>query len=164
LAGIELPTPELLSTNHDLAGFACGNPALNDWLHNRALANQTSGASRSYVAVHRGRIVGYYALAAGGIALVDAPGRLRRNMPDPIPMAILGRLAVAEQFQGRGVGAFLLEDAIRRSQHAAEILAIRGVVVHAIDEAARGFYLRFGFVVSPTKPMTLLFSFRGVDR
>lgn len=135
---------------------------MDGWLHKHARANQTSGASRSYVVVYRGMVIGYYALAAGGIAMVDAPGNLRRNMPDPIPMAVLGRLAVAKQLHGRGIGSFLLQDAVRRSQYAAEILGIRGVLVHALDEAARAFYLRFGFVVSPTKSMTLVFSFRGV--
>jgi GNAT superfamily N-acetyltransferase len=132
---------------------------LDSWLADRAMANQIGRASRTYVAIHEQRIVGYYALASGGFDQVDAPSRFRRNMPDPIPVAILGRLAVDRQYQGAGIGAFLLRNAVLRAQQAADIVGSRGVLVHAIDENARAFYLRYGFVSSPTKPLTLVLAF-----
>jgi GNAT superfamily N-acetyltransferase len=130
---------------------------LDDWLLRRALANQVAGASRTYVVTDGpSQVVGYYALASGALATLDAPGGLRRNMPDPIPMAILGRLAVDLQFHGRGLGVALLQDAVLRVQQAASIVGIRGVLVHAISDEARLFYERYGFTGSPTQPMTLV--------
>lgn len=84
-------------------------------------------------------------------------------MPDPIPVVLLGRLAVDQRYRGQGIGAFLLERALRRSMLSAEHIGLSGVVVHAIDESAKAFYLKFGFLVSPYKPLTLVFPFKGAD-
>ncbi len=134
-------------------------PALDDWLKRRAIANQISGASRTYIVTFDlENVVAYYALASGALAQSEAPSGLKRNMPDPIPMAILGRLAVDQRYQGQGLGTALLQDAVLRVQQAAAIMGIRGILVHAISDDARLFYERHGFAGSPTQPMTLLLS------
>ena len=156
-----LDAPAPLSAEHLVEGFTSGTASLDDWLKRRARANQVSGASRTYVAAEAGRVVGYYCLASGALALNDAPGGIRRNMPDPIPMAILGRLAVDQTWQGRGLGAALLRDAVERTQAASAILGIRGLLVHALSDEAKSFYEHHGFVASASRPMTLVLSLKG---
>jgi predicted N-acetyltransferase YhbS len=134
-------------------------PALDDWLRRRALANQESGASRTHVVAIGRRVVGYYALAAGAVAPA-ATGRVRRNMPDPVPVMVLGRLAVDVGWQGRGLGRALLCDALLRTLQAADIAGIRAILVHAIDDDARRFYQRCGFRPSPIDPLTLMITVR----
>ena len=151
-----IAAPEHLSAAHDLSLFNCGNAALNDWLTKRALSNEESGASRTYVVCSRDRVVGYYALANGAVALTKALGRVRRNMPDPIPVMIVGRLAVDQRWQGKNVGRSLLRDAILRTLQASEIAGIRAILVHAISADAKRFYERYGFSASPVDPMTLM--------
>jgi len=151
-----LRRPEPLTAAHDVAGFACGEPTLDDWLRRRAVANQISGVSRTYVLVGDVRVIGYYTLAAGAIAVTEAPGRVRRNMPDPIPMAVLGRLAIDQTRQGQGFGHLLLRDAVLRTHQAAETIGIRGLLVHALSPAAKRFYESLGFRESPANPMTLM--------
>jgi GNAT superfamily N-acetyltransferase len=148
--------PEHLTAQHDLSEFNCGVPELDDWLKKRALANEESGASRTYVVCAQRRVVGYYALATGGVAQAGAPGRIRRNMPHPVPVMILGRLAVDRNWQGRSLGAHLLRDAILRTLQAAEITGIRAILVSAISEDARKFYERNGFLASPVDPLVLM--------
>jgi GNAT superfamily N-acetyltransferase len=152
----EIGAPEHLTSAHDVSTFDCGIPELDDWLKKRALPNEESGASRTYVVCSAGRVVGYYALASGGVALAKAPGRVRRNMPDPLPVMILGRLAVELSWQGQNIGRSLLRDAILRTLQAAKIGGIRAVLVHAISEEAKRFYERYGFSASPVDPMTLM--------
>jgi len=151
-----LSAPEKLRPDHDLSEFDCGEPPLNDWLQRRALQNEESGASRSYVVGAGKRVVGYYALAVGAVAHNEAPGRVRRNMPDPVPVMIVGRLAIHKDFQGTRIGPGLLRDAVLRTLQAAEIAGIRAILVHAISERARQFYEDCGFVPSPMDPMTLM--------
>lgn len=149
--------PQLLAANHDLEGFNSGETVLDEWLRRRARANQVSGATRTYVVCDgTPRVVGYYALASGVVAAINASGRLRRNMPDPIPVAVLARLAVDQRWQGKGLGRALFRDAAWRVAHAAEVIGIRGIVVHAISEEAKNFYLALGFVPSRGEPMTLM--------
>jgi GNAT superfamily N-acetyltransferase len=102
------------------------------------------------------RVIGYYALASGTIAVENAPGRFRRNMPSPIPVAVLARLAVDLDWHGRGMGRALFRDAAGRVAQAADVIGIRGIVVHAISEQAKSFYLALGFDPSPSEPMTLM--------
>jgi GNAT superfamily N-acetyltransferase len=148
-----------LADEHRIDEFVSGVPSLDDWLKRRARANQMTGASRTYVVADDAhRVVGYYALASGALASVEAPGRLRRNMPDPIPMAILGRLAVDQTVQSKGLGVALLQDAVLRARQAASIVGIRGILVHAISVEAKQFYEKYGFIAGPTQPMTLILS------
>lgn len=148
--------PQKLSASHDLSQFSCGEPTLDDWLRRRALPNEESGASRTYVVCVEKRVVGYYALAVGAVAHGGAPGRVRRNMPDPIPVMVLGRLAIDEKFQGRRIGVSLLRDAVLRTLQASKIAGIRAILVHAISERAKRFYEDCGFIPSPVDPMTLM--------
>jgi GNAT superfamily N-acetyltransferase len=151
-----LSPPEKLSPGHDLSQFQCGEPVLDDWLKKRALQNEGSGASRTYVVCVGKRVVAYYALAVGAVAHVDAPGRVRRNMPDPVPVMVIGRLAIDQSIQGQGVGPALLRDAILRTLQAGEIAGIRAMLVHAISERAKRFYEKWGLVSSPVEPLTLM--------
>jgi GNAT superfamily N-acetyltransferase len=152
----DISAPEHLTAAHDVSAFDSGVPDLDDWLRKRALANEATGASRTYAVCAGGRVVGYYALASGGVAQAEAPGRVRRNMPDPVPVMILGRLAVDRAWRGRNLGAGLLRDAVIRTLQAAGIGGIRAILVTAISEDARRFYQRRGFAVSPVDPMVLM--------
>jgi GNAT superfamily N-acetyltransferase len=153
---VPLSRPEPLADAHELNDFFCGVDSLDDWLKRRARANQVSGASRSFVVADNHKVVGYYALASGAIAAASSVGRFRRNMPDPIPVAILGRLAIDRSQQGRGLGRALFRDCALRVAHAADTIGIRGVVVHAISDQAKAFYQELGFDRSPAEPMTLM--------
>jgi GNAT superfamily N-acetyltransferase len=157
-ARAEISPPQHLMSARDRSTFDCGVPDLNDWLKKRALANEESGASRIYVVCSADKVVGYYALASGGVALTKAPGRIRRNMPDPLPVMIVGRLAVERGWQGRNIGRSLLRDAILRTLQAAQIGGVRAILVPAISEDAKRFYERYGFASSPVDPMTLMLS------
>jgi len=149
--------PEPLTAAHHLADFTCGEPLLDEWLQRRALANQETGASRTYVLLDEtGAVAGYYALAAGALLTKEASGRVRRNMPDPIPVMVLGRLAVSTTHQGRGLGRDLLRDAVLRTLQASEIAGFRALLVHALHEKAARFYERSGFRPSPIRPLTLM--------
>lgn len=153
--------PVPLTTSHDCSGFDCGQESLNLWLKKRALANAISGASRCYVVCDaQNAVLGYYALAAGSLAAEAAPGRLRRNMPDPLPVIVLGRLAVHRGCSGQGIGSGLLKDAVLRSLQAAELIGVRALMCHAIDDEAAAFYLKHGFVRSPLQARLLLVGLR----
>ena len=159
-----LRQPEPLNDLHEFGDFDCGESSLDDWLKRRARANQVSGASRTFVVAENQRVVAYYALASGGIAVEASPGRFRRNMPDPIPVVVLGRLAVDRSQQGRGLGRALFRDCALRVAHAADTLGIRGIVVHAISEQAKAFYLALGFDPSPADPMTLMVTLADIRK
>jgi GNAT superfamily N-acetyltransferase len=151
-----LRAPEPLDGRFQVEGFDCGTPSLNYWLERRAAANQASGASRTYVCCEGTRVVGYYALASSAIAPAAARGAFRRNMPDPIPVVVLGRLAVASSHRGQGLGRALFQDAALRVVQAAEVIGIRGMIVHALSASAKDFYLRLGLEESPLDPMVLM--------
>lgn len=155
--GGRLDRPIVIDAGHDLSQFRSGEPILDDWLRTRALKNLALGASRTFVVCASGsnRVLGFYALAMGGLYAIDTPGSIRRNMPEIVPSVILGRLAVDESAQGQGLGAALLNDAVRRSLLAAENVSARLVVVHAISEKAEQFYLSFGFAKMPVEGRTL---------
>lgn len=153
---IQFSAPERLTAFHNVSQFDCGEPVLDTWLKRRALQNEESGASRTYVVRAENEVAGYYALATGAIAHAGAAGRVKRNMPDPVPVLIIGRLAIASKFQGRGIGEALLRDAVLRTLQAAEIAGIRAILVHAISERAKVFYEKYGFVPSPANPMMLM--------
>ncbi len=153
---VPLSSPEPLSDEHQIDSFDSGEPVLDDWLRRRARANQASGASRTYLVCDGNAVVAYYALASGAIAQAAVPGRFRRNMPDPIPVVVLARLAVDRSYQGRGLGRALFRDAARRVSQAADTIGIRGILVHAISEEARKFYIALGFDPCPAEAMTLV--------
>ncbi|ATQ66829.1 MULTISPECIES: GNAT family N-acetyltransferase [Methylosinus] len=151
-----LTAPEPIDESHIVNDFDSGVPVLDDWLMRRARANQASGASRAYVICEDRRVVGYYALAAGAVEISNATGRLRRNMPDPVPIAVLGRLAIHRGFQGNGLGRALVRDAGQRVLQAADIIGIRGILVHVLSPEAEAFYHALGLEASALQPMTLM--------
>lgn len=153
---MSLSPPEPLADHHDLTGFESGTPSLDDWLKRRARGNQASGGSRTFVLCEGAKVVAYYALASGGVSANATPGRFRRNMPDPIPVVVLGRLAIDKGNQRRGLGRALVRDAALRVIQAADVIGVRGLLVHALSDDARAFYLAIGFEPSPLDPMTLM--------
>jgi len=152
-----LEAPQPLTDQHRTAGFDSGDSSLNQWLEQRALANQRSGATRTFVVCDGDGVVkAYVALASGAVAVSASPGRFRRNMPDPIPVVVLARLAVCRSAQGKGLARAVLADAFERVLQASEQIGVRGILVHAASAAARSFYLHMGFDPSPTDPNTFL--------
>lgn len=156
-----LSAPSSLRDEHLLDDFHCSAPELTRWLLERARQNQASGATRCFVACDEQlRVVGYYALAAGAVSHESVPGRIRRNMPDPIPVIVLGRLAVHADMAGQGIGQGLLKDAVQRALQTAEQVGVRALLCHAIDDAAKAFYLKHGFIESPIHDMTVMLPLR----
>ena len=160
---LKLSAPQPLLSSHRVDEFSCGEAVLDEWLKRRALANQSSGASRSFVVVDsEERVCGYYALAAGSVAHLEATSSVRRNMPDPIPVIVLGRLAVDHRAQGIKLGAALLQDAVNRSVAVSQNAGVRALLIHALHETARQFYEHYGFQASALHPMTLMLRLGGV--
>jgi len=149
-------TPRPITSDDDLADFDSGEPSLDEWLRKRSITNQATGASRCFLTCSGGRAVGYYALATGSVQRREASTRVSQGMPEPIPVVLLGRLAVDRKEQGRRLGSHLLRDAIARSVAAAEIVGIRALLVHALHDRAREFYLHHDFDPSPTDPLHLM--------
>ncbi|HBV1839446.1 GNAT family N-acetyltransferase [Klebsiella quasipneumoniae] len=149
--------PEPSSSSHQLAEFVSGEVVLDDWLKQRGLKNQALGAARTFVVCKTDtkQVVGFYSLATGSVNHVEATGSLRRNMPDPIPVIILARLAVDFSFRGQGLGADLLHDAVLRCYRVADNIGVRAIMVHALTEEAKNFYLHHGFKASKTQVRTL---------
>ena len=147
-----------LCSDHDTTRLNCGNDTLNDWLIKRVLKNQDSGASRTFVINSNKRVIGYYALASGSVEWLAAPGSIARNMPEPVPVVVLGRLAVDVDYQGHRLGAALLKDAMLRTLAVSHEVGIRAMLVHAISDEAKQFYRRYGFQESPIDAMTLMLS------
>lgn len=158
---MQLSAPEPLAASHRLDDFECGEAVLDDWLKRRALANQSSGASRTFVVADQdGRVRGYYAMAAGAVSHQLAASAVRRNMPDPVPVMVLARLAVDRRTQGQHLGASLLQDAVNRAVAVSQNAGVRALLVHALHERAKQFYEHYGFQASPTHPMTLMLRLR----
>ena len=147
---------DALNASHDVSSFACGKPALDAWLRTRALRNQDTGDSRTFVLSDEGRVVAFYALTTASAARVGLPGALRRNAPDPVPLLLLGQLAVAASHHGKGLGRRLLRDALIRAAAASRQVGFRALATHPIDDDARGFYARFGFVPVPDAQPVLM--------
>jgi GNAT superfamily N-acetyltransferase len=158
-----LAAPHPIDETHHLGVFDSGVPVLDDWLKRRAKSNQASGASRTYVVCENQRVVAYYALASGAVEIGITTGRVRRNMPDPVPVVVLGRLGVERSFQRHGLGRALVRDAAKRVLQAADIVGIRAIIVHAISPEAKAFYLALGLEASPLQPMTLMATLKDLQ-
>jgi GNAT superfamily N-acetyltransferase len=157
-----LTSPVPITINHDLADFDSGEPSLNEWLKKRALKNQAAGFSRCFVLCENNKVIGYYTLSMGAIAREVAPKTMRRNTPDPLPMLLLGRLAIDKKYHNHGLGSALLRDALIRSVSVASQAGVFALFVHALSEEAKRFYLSRGFVESPLQPMTLMMTLETV--
>lgn len=150
---LSAPTP--LTAEHDLSAFDCGEPALNDWLRHRALKNE-SRFSRTYVVCDDNRVIAFVSISAGAVERAAAPGKVRRNAPDTIPVSVIGRLAVSRTHAGKGLGADILSDALRRIAIASQSIGIGAVLVHAKDDSAKRFYMRCAeFIEYPEDSRTL---------
>lgn len=154
MSGYSAPRP--ISEHDVVADFDSGESTLDGYLRGRALANHVEGASRCFVTCRDGRVVGSYSLASASVDRAGTPGRVRRNLTDPVPVLLLSRLAIDRNEQGKGLGAALLRDAITRAVAAAEIIGVRALLVHALHGQARDFYANFDFEPSPTDPLHLL--------
>lgn len=158
----ELHPPEPLSQHHKLDTFSCGEIVLDDWLKRRAFANQVSGATRTFVVADAEHtVLGYYAMAAGAVAHQSATRAIRHNMPDPVPVMVLARLAVDTRAQGKKLGAALLRDAVTRAVAVSQNAGVRALLVHALNDRARQFYEHYGFQASPAHPTTLMLRLAG---
>jgi GNAT superfamily N-acetyltransferase len=154
---LKLSAPQPLTASQHLDEFACGEATLDEWLKRRALSNQLSGASRTFVVADPdGRVFGYYAMAAGAVSHQAATSSVRRNMPDPIPVMVLARLAVDHRAQGIKLGASLLQDAVGRAVSVSQHAGVRALFVHALHERAKQFYEHYGFQASALHPMALM--------
>jgi predicted N-acetyltransferase YhbS len=162
---VTLSRPEPLGADHQLEGFDCGKPALDDWLLRHARQAQGSGSAKTFVVADGARVAGYFSLTVGQVDTLDAPERMRKGMGQyPVPVVILARLAVSRQDQGHGIGLGLLRDAIRRTMLIAEQAGIRAMLTHPIDEEAAKFYARFGFIASPLSAQQLLLLLKDARR
>jgi GNAT superfamily N-acetyltransferase len=161
--GVEAPVP--LNQSHDLTSFDCGNADLSEWLKKKALTNHISGASKTFVVCDNNQVVAYYSLAAGSIEHQFVNAKIKRNQPNPIPIVILGRLAVDKTYQKQGLEFDLVKDAVQRVFSAAEVIGIRAILVHAIDESARTFYeQKCGFTPSGFQDKTLVLLLTDVEQ
>lgn len=148
--------PQPLNTDHELEDFTSGVDQLDNWLKRHALHNEVDDGSRTFVVCDGRRVVGYYSLAAGSVLRGVATSRVRRNMPEPVPVVLLGRLAIDGNWQGKGLGGDLLRDAVLRMLSVGETIGVRAILVHAISDAAKSFYEQYGFRASPIEPLTLM--------
>jgi GNAT superfamily N-acetyltransferase len=156
---------EKLRREHNVAGFDCGNPALTAWLQRFAWTNQQADSTKTYVACREGRVAGYYALTARSVHKHESPQRIAKGLTNhPVGVVLLARLAVDVDEQGRGLGKALLFDALKRVEEAADIVGVRAVLVHAIDEAARRFYEHFNFDPSPVDPFHLMLLLKNLRK
>jgi GNAT superfamily N-acetyltransferase len=151
-------SPESLSGDHNLGDFTCGEVSLDEWLLNVARKAEKTGTAKTYVAVagEGSRVVGYYSIAAGSVSRAQALGWLGKNSPDPVPTIVLARLAVDEDYQGEGVGGLLMLDAFDRILQASQVIGAKAIVVNPISQAARSFYLGWGFEELAGDPLTLI--------
>ena len=148
--------PEPINEKHSIQGFNSGEESLDAWLKTKAIKNQIANASRTYVASDNERVIAYYVLASSSVDGSLVTGRFRRNMPNPVPVVILGRLAIDLAYQNKGIGRALVRDAGLRVIQAAETIGIRGLLVQAISTKAKDFYIKLGFEPSLIDPMTLM--------
>lgn len=155
-SGPHLSVPVPLTVAHDLSTFDCGEPALNDWLQQRAIKNE-SRFSRTYVVCDDNRVVAYFCISAGAVVRSAAPGKIRRNAPDTIPVSVIGRLAVSRDHAGKGLGADILADALRRIAVASQSIGIGAVLVHAKDDAAKRFYMKCAEFIEYPEDSRILF-------
>ena len=161
---LQLTAPQPLAVDHLIDQFACGEASLDEWLKRRAMANQLHGASRTFVVgTPDQRVYGYYALAAGAVSHRMASSALRRNMPDPLPVLVLARLAVDRHAQGIKLGAALLQDAVNRAVAVAQNAGVRALLVHALHDRAKRFYEHYGFQSSPADSMVLMLRLKTVS-
>lgn len=162
MSALDLTPSAPITANHELAGFDSGEPSLNEWLKKRAFKHHASGASCCFVLCSGANVIAYYSLSAGAISHEAAPKTMRRNMPNPLPVLLLGRLAVDKRYHNQGIGQALLRDAMLRAVNVAGDAGVFALLVHALSDQAKQFYLSRGFVESPLQPMTLFMTIETI--
>lgn len=162
MIAFNLKPPSPITADTELSDFDSGELSLNEWLRKRALKNHLTGASRCFVLCSENAVIGYYSLSAGAISHEVAPKAMRRNMPDPLPVLLLGRLAVDKRYHNQGIGQALLRDAMIRAVNVSGNAGVFAILVHALNDQAKQFYLSRGFVESPLQPMTLMMTIETV--
>lgn len=162
MSELDFIPPAPITADQKLADFDSGESSLNEWLKKRAFKNHMSGASRCFVLCTGANVIGYYSLSAGAISHETAPKPMRRNMPDPLPVLLLGRLAVDKRYHNQGIGQALLRDAMLRAVNVAGDAGVFALLVHALSDQARQFYLSRGFVESPLQAMTLIMTIETI--
>ncbi len=160
ITGIQ--APQKLAVHHDVESFCSGVNSLDSWLKKRALANEKNNVSRTYVVCESHQVVGYYTLAAGSVQRELAPKKMQRNMPDPIPVMVLGRLAVDQACTRKGIGRGMLRNAIIKTLEATDILGMKAILVHVLSADAKRFYEDFGFTPSAIEPQTLMLTIKEI--
>ncbi|WP_321275751.1 GNAT family N-acetyltransferase [Thiomicrorhabdus indica] len=159
-----ISSPELLNQHHDTCEFSCGKGVLDNWLKVQALKNQTNRGSRTFVITSGNQVIGYYALASGAVERSNVTSNIARNMPNPVPVVILARLAVDSNFKGLSLGKALLKDALLRSLNVANQIGVKAVLAHALDTQAVAFYEKFGFQRMPEQENTLMLAISNIER
>jgi GNAT superfamily N-acetyltransferase len=159
---LNLTPPLPIRTDQELANFDSGELPLNEWLKKRAIKNHAAGASRCFVVCAGMEVIAYYSLSAGAISHEAAPKGMRRNMPNPLPVLLLGRLAVDKRYHNQGIGQALLRDAMMRAVNVSGDAGVFAILVHALSDQAKQFYLSRGFVASPLQPMTLIMTIETI--
>lgn len=162
--GIKLSQPKPITDDDVITDFESGEPSLDEWLRKKAIHNHSCGASRCFVTCSGNVVVGYYSLSAGAISHEEVPKGMRRNMPNPLPVLLLGRLAIDCRHHNQGIGQALLRDAMLRAVVISREAGIFAILVHAISDQAKQFYLSRGFLLSPLKPMTLVMTLETVRK
>jgi len=162
MIALDLIPPAPITADQELANFDCGESSLNEWLKKRALKNHVAGASRCFVVCAGTEVIGYYSLSAGAISHEAAPKAMRRNMPNPLPILLLGRLAVDKRYHNQRIGQALLRDAMMRAVSVAGDAGVFALLLHALSDQAKQFYLSRGFVESPLQPMTLIMTIETI--
>lgn len=159
-----LSAPVPLAEHHDLDEFNCSESSLNEWLKKRARSNAAGGASQVFVCSDDNdkKILAYYSLSASSVIHAELPGRVRRNMPDPLPVVLLGRLAVDMSLEGKGVGQSLFKDAAHRVNQAADLIGVAAIIVHPISEKAHAFWVKRGFVDCPGEQRMMVVTMKDV--
>jgi len=159
----KLTKPEKLNSGHLVADFTCGKDALDDWLKRRALKSHLAQDSRVYVVCNdAGKVVGYYAICGSVVARKEAISKIRRNAPDPVPMVLIGRLAVCQDMHNMGIGSALIRDAIFRTINASEHIGVKGILLHAMDDEAASFYAHIGFQPSPVDDKIMMIRLKDI--
>ena len=160
---MKIEGPQALTAQHEVSSFSCGHPALDRWLHTRALSNQQKGFTAVVVVHVQGRVVGFYGLSPTAVLPMQLPRSIRTGQPpDPVPCLLLGQLATDSRWAGQGVGTGLVKHAVQRSVAAAQLIGGRALVVHAVDEGAAAFWTRRGFIASRDDPLVLFRSMADI--
>jgi GNAT superfamily N-acetyltransferase len=158
-----LSRPESIEKRHLLDAFTSREDVLDSWLKKRVLKNHVENASRTFVVHDDNRVIAYYYLAVGSVESSKAPGEIKRNMPNPIPVMVLGKLAVDRRYEGFGIARGLLKDVTLRTFNVSQHTGVRSLLVHALSKSARHFYKRFGFIHSPLDDITLMLPVADIE-